>query len=268
MKDLKLNKFFINEHLTDEAIALFADALALDTIDTLPDLLKNHVDECTQCKKEIIAVYEIIKQDNTIKNIKAHPFFVNIDHSKGQNLKIRKLYLIKIAAIFVLLLGLGIVVYLFVRSENFLKDETHLSIITKKQNEQVITTESSIKYNTLEKSDKNVSDDKNKLVLNLKKSDLFETLIESHYRSDYLEVLVPTIAQKFLLNGSIKFKFKGEVSSPLIIMIYDNEEKKVFEKDSLTLNSYTFKTQLSSGLYYWKLITNDDLIFVGKFIIE
>ncbi|NJK87811.1 MAG: hypothetical protein HC906_19435 [Bacteroidales bacterium] len=48
-------------HLNEEAIALYADALIRGTRDSLPEFILGHVEDCQLCRKEILAVYDVMK---------------------------------------------------------------------------------------------------------------------------------------------------------------------------------------------------------------
>ncbi len=74
MENQSFDKFFADNHLKDEAIALFVDALILNKVELLIDEIRTHVEDCTQCKMGVFALYEIIKQDNKIQDKYIHPF--------------------------------------------------------------------------------------------------------------------------------------------------------------------------------------------------
>ena len=61
-------------HLNDEAIALFSDALILKREEMLDIEIRNHVENCQQCRKEVFAIYEIMKKDGAVQETIQHPF--------------------------------------------------------------------------------------------------------------------------------------------------------------------------------------------------
>ena len=49
------------DHLDENEIARFVDALRMDTQDQLPEEIREHVAECFHCKMELIAMWEIVE---------------------------------------------------------------------------------------------------------------------------------------------------------------------------------------------------------------
>lgn len=58
---------FKRKHLSDEEIALYAEALKFDATKQLDDYLINHIEECGDCQLKVSEIYELIKDDNNIK---------------------------------------------------------------------------------------------------------------------------------------------------------------------------------------------------------
>jgi anti-sigma factor RsiW len=53
----------MESHLTENELAQYVDALLSDKQDQLPEEILEHVEECFECKMEIIEVWELIKAD-------------------------------------------------------------------------------------------------------------------------------------------------------------------------------------------------------------
>jgi len=254
-------KYFYNGHLTDEAIALMADAVIFGKERMLPSQLRAHVEECSQCKKEISGVYEVIKQDNELKNYTYHPFFGNIGNRENKFFLSHKRYFIQLAAVFLLLLGISVVLFYLVprgKVSNFPKQQAFLPGTTKPQ--KGADTANNLVNNKAIKKDA--------FAVNMEKSVFFESLIASQYRSGDIEILAPGISQQYAPDAPVRFELKGEISGPLTLMIYNNKGKELFEKAPIFSKSFTPETKFSSGLYYWKLLKGDDLVHVGKFIVK
>jgi hypothetical protein len=269
MKGQETSHYFYNEHLTDEAIALIADAIVFNKEEMLPSILLDHAKECRQCKKEILGVYEILQQDDAMKHVKSHPFFGNIGNNKVNAFYIKKRYLIQIAAMFILLIGFGGVLFLFVKPgkiSNYVKQQSLITDSLKQA--QKYSSIDNHKKNSLVNKEGNQSIKKDELALNMVKSDFFENLIASQNRSEDIEIVSPTIAQQYTFPATVRFRFKIENPNFLTLLIYNNREKKLFEKNSISSASYTLEAHLSPGLYYWKLLKDNDLVHVGKFIIN
>jgi hypothetical protein len=106
------------------------------------------------------------------------------------------------------------------------------------------------------------------LASNMHESRMFENLLASSLRISDIEVITPLLKHQFTGKQPIIFKFNGDLSVPVDLIIYNNREKMIFEKHDISVNSYNLDMKLSSGLYYWKLVRNDDLLYVGKFFVK
>lgn len=52
----------MERHLTDEEIALYVEALELKKQERLSEAILDHVQECLECKMEIVEVWELIEE--------------------------------------------------------------------------------------------------------------------------------------------------------------------------------------------------------------
>jgi len=265
--------FFYETHLSYEGIALYADALILNKVEQLPPKIRDHAEDCQQCKKEIFAIYELTKNDPTIRNIERHPFFSNPEIKYENTSKLKIYHYLKIAAVFLLIIGFGLLLnYLIISKHASNSSKSQIIGSIKNDNKTNIQSgkKSGLEGEKALKADTSLklSLKGNEIALNMQKSEIFENLIASHYRSIDVEVLSPTLNQQFSVQQSIVFKFKGDLSVPLVVMVYNNAGGKILEKDNILANHYTFHPGFSPGLYYWKLIRDDDLLYVGKFFVK
>jgi hypothetical protein len=106
------------------------------------------------------------------------------------------------------------------------------------------------------------------LAANMKENLLYENLIASHYRSNDIEVSFPPINHTFHPGQPLNFKLSGEITDPMILIIYNNKGEKIIEKNSLMVTGFSIKYKSPTGLYYWKLLKGDDLIQVGKYFVK
>lgn len=96
---------------------------------------------------------------------------------------------------------------------------------------------------------------------------MFEHYIESTYRSDMgLEIISPLIGET-LHSEILSFQWNYEGDELLKITILNNEQNVVITTTGDS-NGIQIEKSLSKGLYYWKLETDSNLLYVGKFIIE
>ena len=96
-------------------------------------------------------------------------------------------------------------------------------------------------------------------------NNFLEELTGQKLGSDYFRLLSPKL-NALIKTNIIHFEWKTKIQR-LKLSILDNSGKKLFEKKVRT-NSIDVKNSFSPGLYYWKLETEDNLIFVGKFKIN
>lgn len=271
MKEKNLKEYFNKNHLNDVTIALFVDAMVLNKEVLLPEEVRAHVEDCQHCKEEILALYEIIKKDNRIQDYENHPYLKSSSSDEKKSFQTNNL--LKIAAGFILIVGIGSLIYYIFKSQKELvapvNQITKTTDSTDRFNDNKIAetdTGNSIPSKKYE-SDKS-SMQQTELAINMKESPLFENLIESHYRSNDIEVSFPRPGHRFINNHTIEFKFEGDIIKPLVLIIYNNKGEKITEKSNISGAKISLNKRLPSGLYYWKLLQDDDLLQVGKFFVK
>ena len=84
----------------------------------------------------------------------------------------------------------------------------------------------------------------------------------------FLDNAASLLGQQISLNKPIVIKWQTEITKKLDAIILNNKEEKVAEILGITKNAVTFNQQLQPGLYYWKLQTKDDLVYLGKFYVR
>jgi hypothetical protein len=62
-------------HLTDEEVALYADAIICNSLDRLPNTILFHVMECFRCKKELMELLTLVEAEKSPILPQTHPFF-------------------------------------------------------------------------------------------------------------------------------------------------------------------------------------------------
>lgn len=95
-----------------------------------------------------------------------------------------------------------------------------------------------------------------------------EYFIKSSYRSGIgeLNVITPNICEE-IETKTIRFQWDYDQSDPLTITVVNNEQKVMASRDCDS-DGITLDNTFPDGLYYWKLETDKDLIYIGKFIVE
>lgn len=247
--------YFLGEHLNDEAVAIYAEAFINEHRDKIPSSVLDHVEDCFTCKKEILSVYQIIREDARLNKI---------------NPTIKISYAVKIAAGIALLFGLGFLTYYLIERR---QDDKIAKVNTNKpyySNPEVRNnnenTSAQYTQNSTSKSSGKID---NSLAENTKESQLFEGLINSNYRSTEVIVSVPQIGQQFKTGEAVSFTIKSSDASKLFwIELYNNKEKRILQTNTFAAPNFLLKDKLSPGLYYWKLLADDNLLYVGKIIVR
>jgi hypothetical protein len=97
----------------------------------------------------------------------------------------------------------------------------------------------------------------------------FQFLVGSVTRSSPIKLISPGVITSVQPGTSVLFSWHCiENSEQLALIIMDNHgamvtELPVNEKDTVTFNT----SGIPEGLYYWKILADDDLVFMGKLII-
>lgn len=275
MKEKKINEYFFENHLNNEAIGLCAEALILDKQKLLPESLQNHMEECIHCKKEVIAIFDILKTNKEILNIDTHPFFGNIRKEKVFNFNANIYKLLKYAAVVLSIIGISGLLYYFFNSYKSLNISKNQKFKTTESVAQSghdsltrnLSDKNTIPHNLVPLKNK-LQVQRNEIAMNMRESSIFENLVASQYRSIDIAIISPALKQKFSAGMTIDFKFNGDISVPITLLIYNNTGNKILEKNNIFENNYKLENKLLPGLYYWKIKREDDLLFVGKFYVK
>jgi hypothetical protein len=96
-----------------------------------------------------------------------------------------------------------------------------------------------------------------------------ENLVGESTRADDILLLEPESALKIHSGDTVTFAWKTESSDPVEICLFDNTGRKVLTVRPTGKLNYLMKTgKLKPGLYYWKLLKNDQLVTAGKIRME
>jgi hypothetical protein len=99
----------------------------------------------------------------------------------------------------------------------------------------------------------------------------FELLVGAVTRAGLLKVVSPKAELTIIRGQSVEFRWEGVNSfSPVNIIVLDNSGKRVrcFQVKRSD-RSFTMETAaLEKGLYYWKILAEDEIITLGKLIVK
>jgi hypothetical protein len=96
-----------------------------------------------------------------------------------------------------------------------------------------------------------------------------ESIVGESTRADDILVQGPASDLKIRCGDSVTFYWKAESPAPLDICLLDNHGTKVMSVRHSGVTKYFLKTaNLKPGLYYWKLLKDDQLVTAGKIRLE
>ncbi len=269
MKEQK-NIYFENGHLSDDAVALYADAILEQQLPSIQESVLVHVAECAQCKDKILDLATFMRNPETIS---ASHILHEETHAPRKKWFA---YPMRIAALFFTAIVLaGSYFFLNDGGSLPLKDLVEPDVIQCENNKTEKTTPVIVqvpdqKKNTVETVEKQIVKQRVTKETNtvFKTNPTLESSIGSRFRSASHEVFSPRNGT--VIGDQVHFKWRNQnPSSALTLTIVNNcNETKIEYK--VAGNGFVFKEKdkLSSGLYYWKLATTDDLIYIGKFLVK
>lgn len=255
--------FSSRNHLNELGISLYVDGMLLGKTDQIPEVLLNHVENCPRCKNEIIELHEICK-NNPDHKMGKHPYF------STQNafvFKIRHSVFFKAAAVLLLLISIGFVgryIYLKNLLPHILTD--HIDTDTTKEDnknipvpEDLIVSEEKDSISNIIDKKKDITEPKEKpeyeyIAANYEIHPDLENTVGTTYRSDIeISIISPQIEQTFEINKQIVFEWEGEIIKNPKIVVQNNKDERVVEISKLDKNKALLDSNLTPGLYYWKL---------------
>ena len=294
-------------HLNDEGFALYSDAVKLEKTSELPESFRIHLESCPACQHEVID-FSAIMADVEQGEAHSHPFFnqdqtlnkqrtlkslgneqfssSDKEETEMRKPQMRKLfYRLAIAAVLGTLVFFGYKQFfpsehsfgivnnqpevvpaeeLPIQSEN---DKTQENVIVEKEND-VKQPLPAPEHSTKEKSEieiqENISDQQ-LFAANYVPNEELESMIGTTFRSDNFKIKKPGNHAVFKKDAIIVFEWENNISLNLSILNNEEEEQIV---ESVSGVQFELSSKLDPGIYYWKLETEDDLLHLGKFIIE
>ncbi len=268
MQNAKKNLFNDKGHLNDEGIAGYAEKLIAKEHYSLPESVLSHVEECKLCKSRVMNTIDVlisIKNGSAIA--KSHDKLKRESGTRKDNYK----ELLKYAAIIAILLGLSFLLIKNIRFSHVLqselvhKDSTRMNQFQGSQNktERIDSIQEDQKINL------RVEESVDFLADNYKESDLFENLLSVEYRDiQEINIKSPSLNQIFSKKDSVIFIWDTERDESWQIKIFNNTDSRPFLVKEVLTTEFCLDTMLGSGLYYWKLETENSLVHVGKFIVQ
>lgn len=273
-------------HLNELGVSLYVDSIVLGEANQNDPKIEKHVEGCFYCKSQIIDLYSVLKEyDSKINEENSLSNLISGKKEKSKKMyRIKRPYtiLFKVAALVIFIVGIGFfAIQLFnqkidkiaIETESH-KHDTLKEFYEKIKNDEDIIAQNSqqmVESTKVEKPGiKNHSGNfHNYISANFKESQNLESLVGVKYRdNEIIKIISPENGKVFRVNEVITFKWEIQPNKLLILKIFNNKEKIVFNEDDINENVFEFKNNLPQGIYYWKLETEDDLYYTGKFLIK
>ncbi len=246
-------------HLSEEAIAQAADAVASNKYDHLPNEIKTHLAECDQCAAEVVAISQILDETQTeTRNI---PFY------KTSLFRAT----VGVAALLAIVFSFYFIFKTTPENSTRFADQTDTNQVIapyEKENQPISDTVQSNKPSPETVRQTNPTND-NLLAFNTNEDleKIYLRYQDGVMRSNDVKIsvdsLISTSKGKTI---SISWKAEGD---DLIFELWNNKNQKVLEKTTNSTTGLSLTTPEAIGLYYWKLLNADfELVYCGKIKVE
>lgn len=261
-------------HLSDEAAALLVEAMLHQEITHVPEIILTHVEACRGCKDKIMEVVTFLRNPDSAGELKQKLM------KKAKYRRDWHFYRGKIAAVFVVFALLASAYFFIYKNPSFIN--RFLAGPAANKQEQQVRTETTITTTDINANEKKAATDQGTKDVNEIKANVgrrkngrspasryrvnpnLENMIGSRVRSGLFEVLGPENGR--VIKEPIHFSWKRALVSPHTLKIVNNKNEVLYTYP-VQGSWFDFNETLSSGLYYWKLESQNELLYVGKFFI-
>lgn len=238
-------------HLNDEGVALFVDALKLGTADQLPEFIRTHVAECDACQHNVTGLFALLRKED-YSGVERHPYF----RLRKRKLRTAGPWLWRAAAaIAALVLIPALVYYLSVRPGS--EDLRRTGLTTAPGDSSAPVPRAGEGPQTPPQTE---------LAANFTPHPEYEALVTAGTRSTALKGATPVNGA--VLGGSgIRFDWRREGSERLTLVIINAVGRDIYSARIVTL-PHTTGRDLEPGLYYWKVVDEQEAVHFGKFTVR
>jgi hypothetical protein len=250
---MELMKRFFGEggHLNDDGVALYVDALKLNTLEQLPPAVRDHVADCHECKKNVTELFALL-DDVDYSDVRSHPLF-RLTHRSVWRLPL----LMKIAAVVAGVASLATLTY-------------YIGPFRQVQTSKLASQgELDWRVDSVQKGQDTGSifqmATREEFAANFKVDPELENLVNRQPRSEALSVMSPTNGS--VLGPGALFSWNEEGRRPLALSIMNNNGDTVLT-ENCPHSQFVLKRRLSAGLYYWRIESESELLYVGKFFVK
>ncbi len=263
-------------HLNENSIAICAEWLAGKDVILSPDI-KKHLEQCGQCKSDVLEISELVNSGNTkyeADNKRQEKFEESCAGKYSLSIKqVSSTQFWRVAAIFIVLITIGSLAI-------FIKPNKDVVLVS---NEQPADTSIRDSIATDRKLDSNKEDtleddtevikiesvDRDLYAANFQANSNLEAMIGVQFRAGGNPKVMSPVGDTTLRCGdSVSFTGSNPQGGKLEIQILDN--RGIIKKRYTDLEevSQIIELTFDPGIYYWKLLDEDDLFQVGKIVLK
>jgi hypothetical protein len=250
-------------HLSQEAAALYVDALLRQDLSSLSEETRSHVESCPACKDSILDIYGFLSAADEQAPAAVLPDFIRAAEAKPP-LRLVPLYLRRAAAVFFFLTLFLSLYFLLYRGGDFTPGDVETGPPAGEQ----VSVEEGVKADPAGVDVQRAQGDSRPVVEEgFRVNPNLEAMIDGKFRSVAVQVISPRNRETY--GRDIVFSWKNFKKKPLTLKILNNRSRLLFQYDlEAGENRFDFKEKLKPGLYYWKLECRQDLLYVGNFYIR
>lgn len=267
--ETKENNFIDGGHISDPAAALYVDSLLQDDLSPLPGEVLEHVEACPGCKDKILDLFLFLKNPDSAEAVSTQEKIVALPQRR-----VRRFYARKAAAVF-FICALVLTAYFLIYKGDFFSGRR---VPADKGSDVPAQVTENREESRGEAAGQGAEDQKAPGVetsgkasryklppVNYRVNPNLENMIGSQSRGEVVQVHSPL--NNVDLKYEILFSWEEIKLKQLRLKILDNRSEILFDYP-VKGNRVVFKERLSPGLYYWKLESQHDLLYVGKFFIR
>lgn len=257
-------------HLTDESISRYVEVLQSQEWESLPEEIQTHIETCNACQQEAMDLYAIVSHSGQAKELELPK-----PKTGGRVIRMRVMRWAMVAV----LAGLSFYLYRYLdrpkaidnieidgpiandpgELKNSDEDEDNLLEPTPKKEETVNPAKS-----TTPVPERDVRD---LYAANFVPSESMELLLADQLRSSGVQLVSPSSEKVADWKSGIYFQWTGTAQDGLSLQLENNRGERLYEQPVEAL-THTVKLELEPGIYYWRLESEEDLLMLGRLVLE
>lgn len=267
-----------NSHLDLEEQAAIADLIRDGKEAEIKDRWSDHLAECDECRTAVMEVLDISEARE--KDVPVVPLFQATKPKQHASEPVRKGWSDFALVASVIILA-GISVWFWSLSNSYKSQWEESDRLLKEQQlskqsdiEPVFTNDPgqaeliAIQKDSIERFRKELTDSKALLAAAYEDNPTMEEQMKIRLRSSGLEVLGPSSRNSIKYGDEIAFSWNTSGNATIALVIYNNKNIIVHQKSELEKTYKLDSESLLPGVYYWKLLLDGDVTYLGKFYLN